>query len=70
MTARYGRQFEELRRQDELCERMKHGPQFATMHGFRSSHLPPQHNQLISERGVLCLKPALRLEWRDQGGQG
>ena len=29
-------------------------------------HLPPQHNQLISERGVLCLKPALRLERRSQ----
>jgi hypothetical protein len=34
-----------------------------------TSHLPPQHNQLISEGGVFCLKPALRLEWRDQGGQ-
>ena len=32
-------------------------------------HLPPQHNQLISERGVLCLKPALRLEWRNHDGQ-
>jgi hypothetical protein len=29
------------------------------------SHLAPQHNQLIFERGVLCLKPALRLERRD-----
>jgi hypothetical protein len=34
-----------------------------------TSYLPPQNNQLISERGVLCLKPARRLEWRDQDGQ-
>ncbi|MGA9436655.1 MAG: hypothetical protein WBV76_00475, partial [Pseudolabrys sp.] len=26
-------------------------------------HLTPQNNQLISERRILCLKPALRLEW-------
>jgi hypothetical protein len=32
-------------------------------------HLSPQHNQLISERGVLCFKLALRLEWRDNDGQ-
>jgi hypothetical protein len=34
-----------------------------------TSDLAPQNNQLISERGVLCLKPDLRLEWRDQDGQ-
>jgi hypothetical protein len=34
-----------------------------------TSHIAPQNNQLISERGVLCLKPDLRLEWRDQDGQ-
>jgi hypothetical protein len=33
-----------------------------------TSYLPPQNNQLISERGVL-LKPVPRLEWRDQDGQ-
>jgi hypothetical protein len=33
------------------------------------SHLAPQHNQLIPERGVFCLKPALRLKWRGQNGQ-
>jgi hypothetical protein len=32
-------------------------------------HLPPQYDQLMSERHVLCLKSALRLEWRDQEGQ-
>jgi hypothetical protein len=32
-------------------------------------HLPPQYDQLTSERHVLCLKSALRLEWRDQEGQ-
>ena len=30
---------------------------------------PLQHNQLMSERGVLCLKSAPRLERRDQQGQ-
>jgi hypothetical protein len=34
-----------------------------------TAHLPPQHDQLMSERHVLCLKSALRLEWRDQEGQ-
>jgi hypothetical protein len=29
----------------------------------------PQNNQLMSERGVLSLKPDLRLEWRGQDGQ-
>jgi hypothetical protein len=32
-------------------------------------HLTPQNDQLMSERRVLSLKPALRLEWRDQDGQ-
>ena len=31
--------------------------------------LAPQHDQLMSERRVLCLKSALRLEWRGQDGQ-
>ena len=30
---------------------------------------PLQHNQLMSERGVLCLKSAPRLERRDRQGQ-
>src|SRR6266404_9622845 len=34
-----------------------------------TAHLPPQYDQLTSERHVLCLKSALRLEWRDQDGQ-
>ena len=34
-----------------------------------TSHLAPQHNQLMSERRILCLKPALRLEWRGHDGQ-
>jgi hypothetical protein len=37
--------------------------------GGPTFHLSPLHNQLISERGVLCFKPALRLEWRDHDGQ-
>jgi hypothetical protein len=32
-------------------------------------HLAPQNVQLMSEHRILCLKPALRLEWRDQDGQ-
>ena len=32
-------------------------------------HLTPQNDQLMSECHVLCLKPALRLEWRGQDGQ-
>ena len=32
-------------------------------------HLTPQDNQLMSERRILCLKPALRLERRSQNGQ-
>jgi hypothetical protein len=33
------------------------------------AHLPPQHDQLMSERRVLCLKSALRLEQRCEQGQ-
>ena len=32
-------------------------------------HPALQHNQLITERRVLGLKSALRLEWRDGQGQ-
>ena len=32
-------------------------------------HLAPQYDQLMSERRILCLKSALRLEWRGQDGQ-
>ena len=31
-------------------------------------HLPPQYDELMSERSVLCLKSALRLERRDEQG--
>jgi hypothetical protein len=31
-----------------------------------ASHLPPQNNQLISERGVLCLKSTPRLQRRSE----
>ena len=34
-----------------------------------AAHLTPQNDQLMSERRVLCFKPALRLEWRGQDGQ-
>jgi hypothetical protein len=32
-------------------------------------HPAPQDDQLMSERRILCLKPALRLEWQGQDGQ-
>jgi hypothetical protein len=32
-------------------------------------HFTPRNYQLMSERRVLGLKPALRLEWRSQDGQ-
>jgi hypothetical protein len=31
-----------------------------------AGHLAPQNDQLMSERSILSLKPALRLEWRGQ----
>ena len=34
-----------------------------------AGHLAPQNDQLMSERSIFSLKPALRLEWRDQHGQ-
>jgi hypothetical protein len=34
-----------------------------------TAQLPPQHDQLTSERRVLCLKSALRLEQRGEQGQ-
>jgi hypothetical protein len=34
-----------------------------------ATHLPPQYDQLMSERSVLCLKSALRLERRAEQGQ-
>ncbi|MGA7389554.1 MAG: hypothetical protein WBW99_16735 [Pseudolabrys sp.] len=33
-----------------------------------AGHLAPQNDQLMSERRILCLKSALRLEWRSQDG--
>jgi hypothetical protein len=32
-------------------------------------HITPQNDQLMSENRILCLKPALRLEWCGQDGQ-
>src|SRR4030088_1830014 len=34
-----------------------------------AGHLTPQNDQLMSERSILSLKPALRLEWQGQDGQ-
>jgi hypothetical protein len=34
-----------------------------------AGHLAPQNDQLMSERSILSLKPALRLVWRGQHGQ-
>ena len=34
-----------------------------------ATHLPPQYDQLMSERSVLCLKSALRLKRRGEQGQ-
>jgi hypothetical protein len=34
-----------------------------------AAHLPPQYDELMSERSVLCLKSALRLERRGEQGQ-
>jgi hypothetical protein len=34
-----------------------------------TAHHPLQHNQLMTERSVLCLKSALRLERRDEQSQ-
>jgi len=34
-----------------------------------ATQLSPQNNHLMSERGILSLKPDLRLEWRGQRGQ-
>jgi hypothetical protein len=34
-----------------------------------AGHPAPQNDQLMSERSILSLKPALRLEWRGQHGQ-
>ena len=31
--------------------------------------LAPENDQLMSERSILSLKPALRLEWRGRHGQ-
>ena len=44
-------------------------PAIAVRKSGAVAHLTPQNDQLMSECHVLCLKPALRLEWRDQDGQ-
>jgi hypothetical protein len=31
-----------------------------------AGHLAPQNDQLMSKRRILCLKSAIRLEWRGQ----
>jgi hypothetical protein len=37
-------------------------PAYAIRELDATAHPPPQHDQLMSERRVLCLKSALRLE--------
>ena len=44
-------------------------PAIAVRKSGAVAHLTPQNDQLMSECHVLCLKPALRLAWRDQDGQ-
>ena len=34
-----------------------------------ATYLPPQYDELMSERSVFCLKSALRLERRGEQGQ-
>ena len=34
-----------------------------------TTHLPPQHRQLMPEGGILCFKSALRLERQGEQGQ-
>jgi hypothetical protein len=38
-------------------------------HGCLGRPFAPQNDQLMSERSILSLKPALRPEWRGQHGQ-
>jgi hypothetical protein len=44
-------------------------PEFVVRKVRRALHFAPQTNQLMSERGILSLKPGVRLEWRGQDGQ-
>jgi hypothetical protein len=44
-------------------------PAIAVREPGPAGHLAPQNDQLMSERGILSLKPALRLEWRGLHGQ-
>jgi hypothetical protein len=42
---------------------------FAVRELDAATQLAPQNDQLMSERGILSLKPDRRLEWRGEDGQ-
>jgi hypothetical protein len=54
---------------DDLQDRRKPSIQLDKEHAIAvrepdsAAHLTPQNDQLMSECRILCLKPALRLEW-------
>ena len=45
------------------------GPAVAIRQPSPAPHFAPQNDQLLSERRILRLEPALGLEWRSQHGQ-
>jgi hypothetical protein len=44
-------------------------PAIAAREPDPTMNLTPQNDQLMPECRILCLKPALRLEWQSQDGQ-
>jgi hypothetical protein len=60
---------EDLRDRREPSIQLDEEPAVVVRQPGPASHLTPQNDQLMSERRILCLKSALRLEWRGQNGQ-
>ena len=60
---------EDLQDRRKLSIQLDKEPAIVVREPGPAGHLAPQNDQLMSERSILSLKPALRLEWRGQDGQ-
>ena len=53
----------------ETSDQLDEEPTIVVREPGAATQVAPQDNQLVSERGILRLKPDLRLEQRGQDGQ-
>jgi hypothetical protein len=58
-----------LWKRDVVAKNPRCRPAYAIRELDATAHLTPLHDQLMSERRILCLKSALRLERRGEQAQ-